>query len=231
MIIPYSMKLFQKENENSNPNIYSSRSIFDEYKVSNYQTLNSFCPKKNIQKKYYSFLTDNDYQYKDSKTSLPSSEIIQSNNSVYNSNIYSYDNNKEFVSNEYNNHKIPSLKHHHSLGISNNLFDTETFIEKKSNLSFIATSDYNNTEFIPEAINSGTENEILNLTFPQILENDTLLPRQTIKQYENTNSNSNYNNDFFSNENVSNNFSLPNNDLNSSFISRVSLENLTHTLE
>ena len=234
MINPIYMKVFQTENENSNPNIYSSTSLFDEYKVHNYQTLNSFYPKKTIKKKYSSFLTDNDYPFKKSKFSLPSLEIIQSNNSIYNPNTYSFGNNKEFTSNECNNHKSNTLKHHHSLrnfNISNSLFEAGTLDEKKCNLSFIATSDYNNNEIFPDIINSNVQNEISNITFPHILENDILLPRQTINQYKNTNSNSNYNNDFFSNENTSNNFNLTNNDLNSSFISSTSLDNITQNLE
>ena len=245
MINSFSFQGFPDENEN--PNVFPTSNNIGEYKIGNYPILNESNPKKReyIPKNYSEkILTTHNFEYKNIKPSILSQDIIQENKNIFNSPLYLINNYKEYSSNQFNNeNKISNgLQRYHSSRHLNIHFPNfeDIFNEKNNNISNYASNEYealnNSSNYISNENNEDKIDKIL----IKLSEKD-LLPTQTINQYENNN----YNNlDFCSNNEISNNnygidannSNLENkfnnlnnndNDLNSSFISEVSIENLS----
>ena len=220
----FSNQYYPIYSENTNPNIFPTKSLIKEikdYDTTNYQTFNSFYEKNLFQKRNpATFLTTPTYEFKTLKPGHSYLDQMPTNKPIYNSPI-SY---KEYSLNTFN-HKNTGLQRYNSTGNFNvgnifsnyNDYNNNILNEKKTNLSFMEKNDFNdkldsNSTYVSDIIDNKQSPSI---PFGDLLAKDDLLPRQTINQYEdNTNTNINYTNNFFINENITGNYNHTNNILN-----------------
>ena len=240
MINSFSMQVFPSINENNAPNIFRTISKIDDYCLGNFQTISSFYPKSNIQKRNSAtFLTEQQYEFKNLKPQIHSLEIMGTNPPIYNNPIYSEENKRKYSFNEYNKNKSHGLQRYHS-SINLNILNLSN-INNDDNKYFDSTNEneilHTDTNFMIDRINNDKIPKVLNMN---LIESD-LLPRQTINQYNNIN----YNNEIFSNDNnisnnyIDNNYELnnsinnlsANSDFHSSLVSSLSLDNMNSTYE
>ena len=207
MISPIPMKIFTSESENNNPNSFPTSPKYHNYKINNYQNINSFFPKKTISKKISdTYLNTQNYQLNNIKSIIPSFQINLSDNSFYNSSLYSYDN-KQFSSNQYNNNSRNELHKYHSQEKYNNT----NYLSNFSEITHFNGIINSNTNYASNSVEKNKNHKI-----------SSFLPKQTINLYEKNN----YRNELNLNENRINNVQnkinyLTNNNSNNSIANNL----------
>ena len=197
MINPISKNIFSSINENINPN---SSQKYQNYEINNYQNINTFFPGKTTKKKHPNiYLNTHENQFTNIKSLIPSFEINLSNNTLYNSPLYSY-NNEQFF-NEYNHNKKYGGHKYHSLEKYNNTNYTSDLSQMKHFNTIVESNTY-----ISNSIDNNKTNKIVS---PYFLENK-VVSKRIVSKYDNTN----YKNKLYANDNFSSRY---NNKYNSNY--------------
>ena len=206
MIKSIAKELVETENENTNPNKFRPiTSKLINYDFDNFKSIDSLFPKNSIQKnKLSTFLTDNNYQFKNEKSFYPSNDINHENSSIHNELIYTDESQKVYPLNENNINKIGLTRYHSSRYF--NILNIGNFNKKKNNFSYFDSNDIIKNNFANN-INKNSISKIIEASF---LEENIISEPKDINSYENNTNNINTecNPDVLYNKNNTNNYSV-----------------------
>ena len=239
MIRSIAKELVETENENSNPNVYRyTSSKLLTFDFNNFKTLDPYSSKNSAQKGSSStFLTENNYQFKNVKQYFPTNDITNNTRSIHKELVYSDENEKDYSVNQNTDSKIGLTRYHSSRYINiMNIPSLGLFNKKKNLFPYFDSNDIKNVNNNNNILGGGvSKNNISKIIETPFLEDD-VTPKKEFTSYEN-HENSNFNTDILYNENNTNNFSdntivnntynnLTNNEANSTVNNTLSLDNI-----